>query len=137
MGGEGVGERMAVSLCTVLLSPHSATPVSSMCACVLASRPQWQKPVALLLQIILFVELVHWGQQYNQYKNVTSVGAIHHDMDLSIMYLWAGFQVSRTSEYRLDALYVQLLTVAVSLISQLEHATKWVPFLTPKQKRHC
>lgn len=29
MGGEGAGERMGVSLSTALLSPPSATPVSS------------------------------------------------------------------------------------------------------------
>lgn len=38
VGGEGAGERTAVSLSTVLLSPPSATLVSSVCACVLVSR---------------------------------------------------------------------------------------------------
>lgn len=36
MGGEGAGERTVVSLSTVLLSPPSATLVSSVCDCVLA-----------------------------------------------------------------------------------------------------
>lgn len=37
VGGEGVGERTAVSLSTVLLSPPSATLVSSVCTCAYVS----------------------------------------------------------------------------------------------------
>lgn len=36
VGGEGVGERTAVSLSTALLSPPSATLVSSVCGCARA-----------------------------------------------------------------------------------------------------
>lgn len=40
-GGEEAGERTAVSLSTVRLSPPSATPVSSVCAFVVVSRLLW------------------------------------------------------------------------------------------------
>lgn len=45
VGGEGVGERTTVSLSTVLLSPPSATLVSSVCTCAYVSFSglQWQQ----------------------------------------------------------------------------------------------
>lgn len=49
MGGEGAGERTAVSLSMVLLSPPSATLVSSVCACV--GQQALVAPIAVALPV--------------------------------------------------------------------------------------